>query len=74
VNNNSVEDLISGKQGNSDSPQFFTDRFGTVNGSIYVNSIATVWKLPAGAYFQGDTTLTMWVKKMACSSGGSYGN
>jgi hypothetical protein len=48
------------------------DRFGRTDGAIQVKSNETAWRLPPGIYFKGDTTLTMWVKKIECR--GIYGS
>jgi hypothetical protein len=74
IGNRAVTDLITGRNGTSQTPQFVADRNGVANGAIWVNgSVETTWQLPADTYFQGDTTMTMWVKKIACISG-SFGN
>jgi hypothetical protein len=67
IGNQSVTDVITGQGATSDSPLFVTDRFGVTDGAIQVNSNANSWQLPAGKYFQGDTTVTLWVKKFECS-------
>jgi hypothetical protein len=72
VKDNAVTDLIEGRNAKSDSPQFVKDRFGLANGAIFVNSLKTAWQIPTGRYFQGDSTLTMWVKKQTCITG-NYG-
>jgi hypothetical protein len=78
VRNNAVEDMIGGKSAYSPQPQFATDRFGALNGSVLVNSEISALVLPDGFYIQGDTTVTMWVKKIICggffSSHGPYRN
>jgi hypothetical protein len=45
------------------------DRNGVVaNGATRING-SSGWKLPPVAtYFQGDTTLTLWVKKLVCQT------
>jgi hypothetical protein len=58
--------VITGENATSSSPQFVTDRSGVAKGAIQVNSSASAWQLPPGRYFQGDTTVTMWVKKIEC--------
>jgi hypothetical protein len=65
-----VTDTITGKQATSlGSPQFVPDRNGMANGAILINSDSSSWQLPVDAYFQGDTTVTMWVKgNENCSS------
>jgi hypothetical protein len=74
IANQSVTDVITGLNATSlGSPQFVTDRNGVANGAIWVNSIATAWQLPVDTYYQGDTTVTMWLKKVACQFG-VYGN
>jgi hypothetical protein len=74
VTGNSVNDLIGGKQPSSSSPSFGLDRFGQVNEALLVNSTSNFWQLPSSAYFQTETTVTMWVNKNKCVSGGSFGN
>jgi hypothetical protein len=66
IENESVNDLVGGKHASSASPQFITDRNGMANGAILINSSSSIWQLPEHNYFQGDTTITMWVKKNAC--------
>jgi hypothetical protein len=68
IANQTVTDVITGLNATSlGSPQFVTDRNGVANGAIWVNgTMATAWQLPVDTYFQGDTTITMWVKKIAC--------
>jgi hypothetical protein len=74
IGNNAVTDTITGLSATSlGSPQFVTDRNGVANGAIWVNSLTTAWQLPVDTYYQGDTTVTMWLKKMACQEG-NYGN
>jgi hypothetical protein len=73
IENGAVADLIKGQDAVSTLPFFVADRFGVVNGAIRVNSTATRWQLPAGTYYQGDTTITMWVKKNTCAQYGPYG-
>jgi hypothetical protein len=64
-----VTDTITGKQATSlGSPQFVPDRNGLANGAILVNSTASSWQLPVDTYFQGDTTVTLWVKTICSSS------
>jgi hypothetical protein len=74
IGNNAVTDAITGKSATSygGSPQFAADRNGVINGAILVNSSSSAWKLPEDTYFQGDTTLTLWVKKNARQYG-DYG-
>jgi hypothetical protein len=71
IANRTVIDTITGQLATSKgSPKFVADRNGQANGAIWVNgSLATAWQLPAGIYIQGDTTVTMWVKKIACQYG-----
>jgi hypothetical protein len=61
-----VTDTIGGKSAKSEKPQFVMDRFGVANEAISVNSSASSWILPTGNFFQCNTTLTMWVKKIQC--------
>jgi hypothetical protein len=76
--NGALEDVIAGFNAlsSSSSPPFANDRFGAAKGAIALNSLATVWTLPAGVYIQAESTLTLWVKKLAfggTGNGGSYG-
>jgi hypothetical protein len=72
VENNAMSDVIGGKNAVSLKPQFVEDRFGLKNQAILINSSESAWQLPSGRYFQGDTTLTMWIKKNECKIG-NYG-
>ena len=72
--NQAVKDTITGKSAtNMGSPQFVADRFGAAKGAIQLDSNASAWKLPVDRYVMGDTTVTMWVKKLSCTNG-AYGN
>jgi hypothetical protein len=75
IGNQSVTDTVTGKSATSNgSPRFISDRNGVADGALWVNgSAATAWQLPTDTYFQGDTTVTMWLKKSLCQSG-SYGD
>jgi hypothetical protein len=78
IGDNTVTDTITGKTAASKSPQFSLDRYDVLNGAAWVDSDDSAWQLPAGAYFNGDTTVTMWVKKIKCGGGdsldlGAYG-
>ncbi len=64
--NSLVLDPIGGMNATSTTPQFVTDRFGTLNSAIHVNSAASAWTLPAGSYTQGDFTATLWVQRNIC--------
>jgi hypothetical protein len=65
-----VTDVITGQSATSKSPLFAADRNGITSAALWVNgSEATSWQLPVDTYFQGDTTVTMWVKKIACQPG-----
>jgi hypothetical protein len=66
IESGTVTDKITGQSATSLSPQFVADRFGLANGAILVKSVDNAWTLPVGRYYQGDTTITMWVKKLAC--------
>jgi hypothetical protein len=68
-----VTDIVTAKQATSlGSPQFVPDRNGVVNSAILVNSTFSAWQLPVDTYFQGDTTVTLWVKTMSvCLSSSS---
>jgi hypothetical protein len=74
VGNGAVTDVIGGKNATSSSPLFVADRFGSTNGSIRVNSVATAWQLPSAPYVQGDTTITLWLLKNTCVAWAPYGN
>jgi hypothetical protein len=73
IQDDDARDVIGGKNAYSYSPQFAEDRMGFENGSILINSRLSGWQLPDGVYFQGDTTLTLWVNKVECGTGSSYG-
>jgi hypothetical protein len=73
IGSGEVTDMIGGQSASSQSPLFVADRFGAVNGAIRVNSAATSWQLPVDIYYQGDTTITMWVYKKSCVQNGPYG-
>jgi hypothetical protein len=72
IGNGAVTDLIGSKNATTSSPVFVTDRFGSANGSIRVNSAATAWQLPSAPYIQGPTTITMWLSKNTCVTWGAY--
>jgi hypothetical protein len=76
IGNQMVTDIVTGKQATSlGSPQFVTDRNGSANGAILVNSTSSAWQLPVDTYFQGDTTVTLWVKANAAyCSDSAFGN
>jgi hypothetical protein len=61
-----VQDTITGQFAASDSPSFVADRFGVANAAILISGTGT-WTLPQGSYYQGDTTVTMWVNKLTCT-------
>jgi hypothetical protein len=69
--NQAVMDLVTASQATSlGSPQFVPDRNGVANSAILVNSSSSAWQLPVDTYFQGDTTVTLWAKRVsACPSG-----
>jgi hypothetical protein len=70
IRKQSVTDTITCKNATSSNPLFAKDRFGVANEAIWVNSsAANGWHLPQSKYFQGDTTVTMWVKKITCRYG-----
>jgi hypothetical protein len=74
IDNKTVLDVITGQFSTSKgSPQFVTDRNGLASGAILLNSSSSAWQLPVDTYFQGDTTITMWVKKITCQTS-SLGN
>jgi hypothetical protein len=73
VTNGAVSDTVGGMNATCSLPRFTTDRFGVANEAITVMSSADSWRLPFGRYYQGDTTMTMWVNKLQCSSYGPYG-
>jgi hypothetical protein len=67
VANKAVDDVIGHQSADSNgSPRFSNDRFGVANGALRIYSRETAWRLPQGRYYKGDTTLTMWVKNIAC--------
>jgi hypothetical protein len=70
--------VITGFKATSLWPHFVTDRNGIENGATEINSTYNIWKLPVDTYFQGDTTVTMWVKRIGsyigCLGSGTYGN
>jgi hypothetical protein len=55
------------------SPQFTKDRFGNVSGAVRIESKETAWQIPPGSYVKGDTTLTLWVKKIKFNNYGPFG-
>jgi hypothetical protein len=69
IENQKVTDTITGKQATSlGSPQFAPDRNGIAYGAILINSTSSVWQLPADNYFQGDTSVSMWINnKKPCT-------
>jgi hypothetical protein len=62
----SVNDKMTGKNASSSLPSFKEDRFGSVNGAIDVSTNQKGWHLPNDFYFLGDTTVTLWLKKLTC--------
>jgi hypothetical protein len=74
VTNDRVIDIVGGMNATCSSPTLASDRFGVANEAITVTGQSTAWNLPVGHYFQGDTTMTMWVNKVACSNNGPFGN
>jgi hypothetical protein len=75
VANKAVEDVIGHQNAMSnESPQFTRDRFGLANGALRLFSKETAWRLPHGRYFKGDTTITLWIKKIECNGFGPFGN
>jgi hypothetical protein len=68
-------DLVTASQATSlGSPQFVPDRNGVANSAILVNSSSSAWQLPVDTYFQGDTTVTLWVKTMSIFYYEAFGN
>jgi hypothetical protein len=69
VENKAVDDVVGNysAQGNG-LPEFAQDRFGVADGALKVHNTKSAWRLPPGNYFKGETTLTMWIKKIICSS------
>jgi hypothetical protein len=63
-----VTDKITGKQATSlGSPKFVPDRNGLANQAILVDDYFSSWQLPEDTYFQGDTSVSMWVKRTYCT-------
>jgi hypothetical protein len=74
IANKAVDDIISYHSATSNgSPRFTKDRFGKVDEALWIYSKETAWQLPPGRYIKGDTTLTMWIKKIECKLTGPYG-
>jgi hypothetical protein len=74
VANKAVEDVIGDQSAASNgSPRFAKNRFGVADGALRIFSKGTTWWLPPGSYIKGDTTLTMWLKKIECKHIGPYG-
>jgi hypothetical protein len=74
--NLAVTDFQTGQAATSlGTPQLVPDRFGVTNGAVWVNGGTTAWQVPAGGrYFRGDSTLTLWLKKIVCVQRyGDYG-
>ncbi len=63
---NSAIDVINGKDLASAQPTFVPDRNGQSTGAIAVRDMSTYWLAPAGVYFLGDFTFTVWAKMNSC--------
>jgi hypothetical protein len=72
VENTVVLDVITNKTATSSYPMFMNDRFGIKNGALSIVSEGTAWSLPEDTYIQGDTTVTMWVRKNRCGGSSTY--
>jgi hypothetical protein len=74
VTDNAVEDVIGENSAVPNGwPRFTKNRFGVVNEAIRINDKAHAWRLPQGSYFQSNTTLTMWLRKIKCKEWAPYG-
>jgi hypothetical protein len=72
--NKTVVDIVGNHNATSNgSPQFDQDRFGVADGALRIDSKETAWQLPPGRYVKGDTTITMWVKKIECIKDANFG-
>jgi hypothetical protein len=75
VANKAVDDVIGHHSAESNgSPKFTTDRFGLADEALRIYNNVTAWRLPRGRYVKGDTTITMWIKKIECNKWAPYGN
>ena len=58
---NNVNDQVGGaNMYNGNSASFTTDRFGSPNSAISL--ISGYYQVPAGVYFKGDLTISLWIK------------
>jgi hypothetical protein len=64
--NGNVNDEITGNNASSREPSFKNDRFNSQNSAIYVSTDKKRWQSSSDYYFLGDTTITLWIKKLTC--------